>query len=199
MRNIQKPVRYVTPWTEFAVGALPGQVRLTLGDLNASNMKGPVRMSSSRSWDVQLSDFTESLEMNLQGGDIDLRPGAAALPKMDVRTRSGNIELGIPAGAKFDLTASSQRGEVVNDYGAPIDSQSERRGGSLRGNNGGAAINLRTERGQVLIRKASAGEGPLQPRGKLAPPPFVEAPDPPKPPNPAKTPNPPDPLRPLQQ
>ena len=62
--------------------------------------------------------------------------------KNRVRTRSGNIELGLPAAAKFDLTATSSRGEVVNDYGAPIDSQSERRGGTLRGNNGGAAINL---------------------------------------------------------
>jgi DUF4097 and DUF4098 domain-containing protein YvlB len=168
-RNLSKSLRVIGEFSEFSVQALPGEVRRTLGDLSASNMVGPVRMTSTRSWDVQLSGFTNSLEVDVAGGDIDLRP-STPLAKIDVRTRTGNIELGLPAGARFDLTASSNRGEVVNDFGEPLTLESGRRGGTLRGSNGGPVVNLQTERGQVLVRRALANEAPPAPTPTPTPP-----------------------------
>jgi hypothetical protein len=134
-------------------------MRVTLGNLNATDLTGPVRMTSSRSWDVALTNFTNSLDINLSGGDVDLRPGLLPLAKMDVRSRSGHIELALPQAARFDLSATSTRGSVDNEFGAPLKLEpTGRRGATLRGSNGGPSINISTESGQVLVRSASAAD-----------------------------------------
>jgi DUF4097 and DUF4098 domain-containing protein YvlB len=177
-RNLAKPLRFHGQQTELNIEKLPGQVRMALGDLTASNLVGPVHLST-RSRDVQLSDFTNSLEVSLERGDIELRPGKLPLAKMDVHTRSGDIELSLPPGAKFDLTASTGRGDVTNDFGPPLKVETDHRGATLRGSmGGGPTVNLQTERGQLIVRKASPEDKPLTPRG--------EAPKPPEPPVPQK-------------
>ena len=154
--NLAKALRINTGYTEFSAEKV-SDMRVTLGNLNASDVTGPIRMSSSRSWDVSLSNFTNSLDINLNGGDVDLRPGLLPLAKMDVRSRTGHIELALPQSAKFDLTATSSRGSVDNEFGAPLRLEpTGRRGATLRGSNGGPAVNVSTDSGQVVIRSASA-------------------------------------------
>jgi DUF4097 and DUF4098 domain-containing protein YvlB len=156
LHNLAKPVRIVTPYTEFSAEKLT-DMRITLGNLTASDLTGPVRMSSSRSWDVSLTNFTNSVDINLNGGDVDLRPGLLPLAKMDVRSRTGHIELALPQSAKFDLTASSTRGSVQNEFGVPLKlERTGRRGATLRGSNGGPSVNISTESGQVVVRSTSA-------------------------------------------
>ncbi len=158
LHNLAKTIRIVTPYTEFSAEKLK-DLRLTLGNLNASDLTGPIRMTSSRSWDVSLSNFTNSVDINLNGGDVDLRPGLLPLAKMDVRSRTGHIELALPQAAKFDLTATSARGSVDNEFGPPLKLEpTGRRGATLRGSNGGAAVNISTDSGQVVIRSASAAD-----------------------------------------
>ena len=169
-QSLAKPLRFTGPQTELNIERLPGQVRMAIGNLTASNLVGPVRLSS-RSKDVQISDVTNSLEITLDRGDIELRPGSGPLPKMDVHTRSGDVQLVLPAGAKFDLTASSGRGEVTNDFGAPLRLESNGHGGTIRGSNGGPAVNLQTDRGEMLVRKTSADD--VAPRPPAAPVPPV--------------------------
>jgi hypothetical protein len=157
LHNLAKTIRIITPYTEFSAEKLT-DMRVTLGNLNGSDLTGPVRMSSSRSWDVSLANFTNSLDINLNGGDVDLRPGLLPLAKMDVRSRTGHIELALPQSAKFDLTATSRLGSVENEFGAPLKLEPMgRRGATLRGSNGGPSINILTD-GQVLVRSASASD-----------------------------------------
>jgi DUF4097 and DUF4098 domain-containing protein YvlB len=165
--NLAKPLRFVTTYSEFTVEKLPGDVRLTLGDLSASNLIGPVRFTSMRSWDIRLSAFTNSVEINQNGGDIDLRPASLPMPKMDVRTRSGHIELALPAGAKFDLNATTNQGDISNEFGAPLAMEPNRRGRgrSLIGSNGGPAVNLTTDRGDIVVRAGLASDAEAVTRG----------------------------------
>lgn len=176
MHSLAKPLKIVTPFTEFSAEKVT-DMRVTLGNLNASDLTGPVRMTSSRSWDVALTNFTNSLDINLSGGDVDLRPGLLPLAKMDVRSRSGRIELALPQSAKFDLTATSNRGDVNNEFGAPLKLEpSGRRGATLRGSNGGPSVNISTDSGQITVRSASAAEGvtPKVPPVASKPPQAVE-------------------------
>lgn len=179
-RNLSKPLRYKAPQTDLNIEKLPGQARMALGDFTASNLVGPVRLST-RSRDVQISDFTNSMEISMDRGDIDLRPGALPLARIDVRTRSGDVELSLPPAAKFDLTASSARGDVTNDFGFPLKLDNDGRGATLRGSvSGGPTVSVHTERGHVVVRKASADDKPLTPRGgEMKPPEMPETPKPP--------------------
>jgi len=164
-RNLAKPLRFNGQQTDLSIEKLPGQVRMALGDFTASNLIGPITLTT-RSRDVQISDFTNSLTVSLERGDIELRPGKLPLARMDVETRSGDIELSVPAAAKLDLTASTARGDATNDFGSPLRVESSGRGSAVKGSiSGGPTVNVHTERGTVVVRKASIDDKPLTPRG----------------------------------
>jgi Putative adhesin len=177
LSNLAQPVRWEDPLSSMAFEKLPGQIRLSRGEFTGNNVVGPMRLKA-RSSDVQLSDVTQSLDLTLDRGDIDLKPGKN-LPKMEVHTRSGDIELALPPGSKFDLRASTEHGDASNDYGDPLREDSSGHGSTLAGTTGGGPqLRLETGRGTVTVRKASADETTTLPDITNAPP------KPPKPPNP---------------
>jgi hypothetical protein len=138
---------------------------------------------TSKSKDVQISDFTNTLELSLERGDIELRPGKLPLAKIDVRTRNGAIDLALPTGAKFDLRAKVDKGEVQNDFGAPLQTDTEGRGATIRGLSGdGPQVVLNCDRGSITVRKGSTFAPAKEPKLPVE----VEAPE--APPAPPKSP-----------
>jgi DUF4097 and DUF4098 domain-containing protein YvlB len=161
-QNLAKPLHFTGPQTEVSFQKLAGQIHMPLGTFNASNLEGPARLET-RSRDVQISDFTNSLEVSVDRGDIELRP-SLPLAKLDAHTRAGNIVLALPAEAKFDLTATTTRGDLNNEFGAPLTIDDSRHGGTMRGSNGGPTVNLQSNTGEITVRKATPGEPPFAPR-----------------------------------
>ena len=155
-KNVAQPLRLEGSHLELHFEKLPGQLHMAMGDFNANNIVGPVRLSA-RARDVQISDFTQALELTLDRGDIELRPGNKnPAPRMDVRTKSGDIDLALPVLAKFDLNLSTSHGEAHNEFGAPLSVQDEHRGATIVGSvPGGSTLKLRTDRGTVTARKAT--------------------------------------------
>jgi hypothetical protein len=179
LRNLAKPLRWDDPLNSLSFEKLPGQVRVTRGEFNGNNIVGPMRLRA-RSSDVELSNVTQSLELSLDRGDIDLKAGKD-VPKMDVRTHSGDITLALVPGSKFDLKASTDRGDSSNDFGEPLREDSSGRGATIEGNTGsGPQLRLETDRGSLTVRKASAEESTTFPDIPSVPAP----PKAPKPPNP---------------
>ncbi len=169
LSNLAQPLRWEDPLNSMGFEKLPGQVRASRGEFTGNNIVGPVRLKA-RSSDVQLSDFTQSLDLTLDRGDIDLKPGKN-LPKMDVHTRSGDITLALPPGAKFDLRASTAHGEADNEYGDPLREQEAGHGNIIAGSTGGGPeLRLETGRGSVNVRKASSEETTTFPDIPSAPP-----------------------------
>jgi DUF4097 and DUF4098 domain-containing protein YvlB len=161
-QNLSKPLHFVGPQTEVNLQSLPGEIRMPLGTFNASNLVGPARLET-RSRDVQIAEFTNTLEVSVDRGDIELRP-SLPVAKLDAHTRAGNITLALPEDAKFDLTASTNRGQVANDFGGSIRVEETARGGVMRSSLGGPAVELHTDRGELAVRKALPGEPPFAPR-----------------------------------
>jgi DUF4097 and DUF4098 domain-containing protein YvlB len=178
LTNLAQPLRWEDPLNSMEFEKLPGQVRVSRGEFTGNNVVGPIRLKA-RSSDVQLSDFTQSLDLTLDRGDIELKPGKN-LPKMEVHTRSGDIELALIPGSKFDLRASTDHGDASNDYGDPLRDDTSGHGSTIAGNTGaGPQLRLETGRGSITVRKASAEETNPSPDAPTAPTP----PKPPKPPN----------------
>jgi len=160
--NLGGSVHLKGPQTEFSAERIPGDVRMPLGNFNASNLTGPVHLET-RSRDVQISDFSNALDVSVTNGDIELRP-ALPLSRMDVHTHTGNITLALPKDARFALTASTGTGEIVNQFGPPLVLEEARRNAILRGANGGPDVMLRSDRGEITVRLASPNEPPFAPR-----------------------------------
>jgi hypothetical protein len=185
LTNLAQPLRWEDPASSVTVSfeKLPGQVRVSRGDATGNNIVGPIRIKA-RSSDIQLSNFTQSLDLTLDRGDIDLKPGLN-VPKMEVHTRSGDINLALPAGAKFDLRASTEHGDADNEYGDPLREEEAGHGNIISGSTGaGPQLRLDTGRGSINVRKASADETTTLPA-------IPKAPNSPNPPSPPKPPNPP--------
>jgi hypothetical protein len=185
LRNLAQPLRWEDPPNSISFEKLPGQVRISRGEFTGNNVVGPIRLRA-RSSDVQLSDFTQSLDLTLDRGDIDLRPGKT-VPKMEVHTRSGDLTLALAPGSKFDLKASTDRGDGENEYGEPLRQEEAGRGNTIQGNTGGGPeVRLETGRGSLTVRKASAGDAtfPDTPVAPVAPAPPANPAKPARPSNP---------------
>jgi hypothetical protein len=170
-RNLAKPFRFESQASNVRIERIEGEVELLDGRLAARRITGPVRITS-RNKDVEISDFTDTLEVELERGDIQLRPGRLPLAKINARTRSGNAELVLPTGAKLDLKAEVKRGQIENNYSDAFKVVEDGRAASIAGSTGGPEVRFEVDRGEFHIRKANAPDASPAP----APPPAPKAP-----------------------
>jgi DUF4097 and DUF4098 domain-containing protein YvlB len=158
LRNLEKPLKVANMRTELDAQQVPGEIRLERGSISLQNVIGPTRLTT-RAMDVSLENFTNGLELDVDRGDIELRPTHVPIGKMSVRTRSGNIEVALPQTAAFVITAKTERGDISNEFGDALKEMAEGRGAKLEGSVGsGPDINFQTQRGKITIRKTSASE-----------------------------------------
>lgn len=152
-RELKQPLRFESSQTELRVEKTQGSVRVDLSRIVAEQVEGPIRVSTT-SRDVQLRDFVGPLDISLERGDVELRPLRPPSGKIDVRTRSGNVDLLLPPGSRFELSAITDRGEISNFYGEPLRLHTEGRGARLEGSTGaGPSILLHTDRGSITVRR----------------------------------------------
>ncbi len=156
MRNLARPLQFTSRRTEFRVEKTPGQIRMTLGELTANNLVGPIRLKTS-SRDVEITGFTGRLNVEVDRGDVLLRPGGKSVSLIDVGLRSGDIQLDLPESAKFGLRAITNNGDIVNGFGPSLTLTAKGRKAILEGPKGvETTIRLKTGRGTITVRKASA-------------------------------------------
>jgi DUF4097 and DUF4098 domain-containing protein YvlB len=156
LRDVAKSVRLQNRKTQLDVRQVVGEIRLGPGSLDAENVIGPVKLNTHAT-DVTFDGFTNGLDMTVDKGDIDLKPGHVPLGNMAVHTRSGNIEVALPQSANFAITASTDHGDIENEFGDVLKQRNEGRGAKLEGSIGsGPDLKFATERGTITVRKASA-------------------------------------------
>jgi hypothetical protein len=165
-KNLAKPLEFEgARSTELSVQAVPGSISMDLGEFTARDIVGPVRLVS-QSRDITIEQFTQSLDLETQRGDIELQPGRLPLASIEAHSGTGRIDLVLPEKAAFQLQATAERGEAVNDFGPQIQKQVEGRTATLRGKVGdGPIIRLTASRGSVSVRKEGTLPSPPEPPG----------------------------------
>jgi hypothetical protein len=156
-KKLAKPLQFEGARnTELSVQAVPGHINMDLSEFNGTDLVGPIRLVGN-SRDIRMEQFTQSLELENQHGDVELHPGRLPLPSIEARTESGRFELVLPDKATFQLDATAERGEAVNDFGAPIQKESDGRSATLKGKVGeGPTIHIMSTRGSISVRKEGA-------------------------------------------
>jgi DUF4097 and DUF4098 domain-containing protein YvlB len=171
-RNLAKGIRYAGVSSDFQFEKINGEVRSTISNLSAENVVGPVRINSTKAKDVQISDFTQGLEISVDRGDIEVRPGRLPLSRINVSTMHGDVDFSVPGQAKFDLRATANRGEISNDYGDAFKIESSgNRGQILSGTvgTGGVSVVLNSNRGGITVRKGDVLAPPAAPPAPPSP------------------------------
>jgi DUF4097 and DUF4098 domain-containing protein YvlB len=163
MHDLAKPVRVQDMRTQLEIQQIPGEVRLERGSLDLQNVVGPLKLNTHDT-DVELDGVLNDVNMTIDKGDVEIRPARVPLGKMNIRTRSGNIEVALPESAHFALNASTDHGEIDNEYGDSLTQQIQGRGANLRGTVGnGPDVVLNTGRGSITVRKMNAEQaGPTK-------------------------------------
>ncbi len=152
-KKLAKALRFHADQAELTLENLPGSITMDLGDFRATNVGGPMRFVT-KSRDVHVEDFTNSLEVELDHGDVEVKASRTPLGKIDVHSQNGNIDLALPERAEFDLKASSSQGEATNDYGPAVTMETEGRSASLKSAQPkGTSVVATTDRGSITVRK----------------------------------------------
>lgn len=156
-KKLAKPLQFEgTRNTELSVQAVPGHINMDLGEFNGTDLVGPIRLVGN-SRDIRIEQFTESLELQNDRGDVELHPGHVPVPSIEARTGSGRVELVLPEKATFQLDATAEHGEAVNDFGAGIQQESNGRTATLKGSVGqGPTLHITSTRGSISVRKEGA-------------------------------------------
>lgn len=152
-RALAKSLHFTSARSDLRIEQIPGSVVLDLGELKMENVVGPVRFQTG-SRDVQITDVSNSLELTLDRGDIQVSQSKTPMPKMEIRTRNGDITVSAPEKSGFDLDARTAQGEASNEFGGPLEQKSDGRGATIKGKSGaGPQIILSTERGSLTFKK----------------------------------------------
>jgi DUF4097 and DUF4098 domain-containing protein YvlB len=161
-RNLARPFRFESQNSSLRVERIEGEVELVHGRLTGRRLIGPIQITS-RNKDIELADFTNTVEIDVDRGDIQLRPTRLPLSKVNARTRSGKAELILPTGAKLDLKAEVKKGKIENDFGEPFRVMEHGRAATLTGSNGGPEVKIEVDHGDIEVRKWTNEEAPLPP------------------------------------
>jgi DUF4097 and DUF4098 domain-containing protein YvlB len=152
-RALAKPLHFESSHSDFRVEQIPGSVTMDLGNLKLDNVVGPVKFRTGVR-DIDATDVTNSLELNVDRGDIQVSASQSPLPKMDIHSHNGDITLTLPDKAGFDLDGKTGAGEVENEFGSPLENHSDGRSAWVKGRVGnGPPLVVATDRGTLSIKK----------------------------------------------
>jgi DUF4097 and DUF4098 domain-containing protein YvlB len=152
-RGLAKAIHFESSHSDFRAEQVPGSITMDLGNLKMDNVVGPVKFRTN-SRDIDATDITNSIELNVDRGDIQITESKAPLPKMDIQTRNGDVTLTLPEGAPFDLDGRTGAGEVENDFGSPLETRNDGHSATVKGKSGnGPQLVVVTDRGTLSVKK----------------------------------------------
>ena len=176
LAKISQPVIFKSSRTDMDFSRLDGNLDLDSGDLQASDVIGPLRLTT-RSKDIRLTGVSGDVRLQDENGSIELRMNK--LGSMQVDNRKGDIQIYVPDKAGFQVDARTRNGEVETDFDQLKIDNSNDQGiatGSIGG--GGPHVVVNNEHGTIEIRKtSSAAEAqelpslPKMPKAPRMPPP----------------------------
>jgi DUF4097 and DUF4098 domain-containing protein YvlB len=153
-RALAKALHFTSSRTEFHVEAVPGSIKMDLGDLKLENVSGPVHFKTGTR-DIEATDVTGALDLTVDRGDIQVTVGKSPVPKIDVHTHNGDITLALPEKAEFQIDGSTSQGDADNEFGGGLEQHSNGHAATIKGHVGnGPLVTVGTDRGTVSLKKS---------------------------------------------
>lgn len=154
--RVQGETTFRSSRTNLSVGRIAGRLELSGGQLTLTDSSGAVHLIT-RSYDITMENIEGELRIeNRSSGDIRLHFQRSPQQPVQVRNEKGDIELTLPAEAKFALQAIAQHGEIESDFtGTGLEKTEREESVELRGRVGthGPQIRLETTYGTIRLRR----------------------------------------------
>lgn len=173
LAKIAKTVSFKSSRTDLEFSKLDGDLDLDSGDLRASNLMGPLRLTT-RSKDVRLDGVSGDVRLEDNNGAVELR--MTKLGSVQVENRRGDIQIYVPDKAGFQLDARAHNGEIQSDFSElKVDDANDQATATGAVGGGGPRLVVTNEHGTIEIRKGSSAAliapmpptppSPKEPRG----------------------------------
>lgn len=136
---------------DASVETLAGALDLSVdhGGVHAKDLQGGAKIKASGD-DVVLDGFRGPVELEVQRGSAELKPAGPIGDSLSITAANG-VRLEVPAGSRFELLATSSRGEVQAELpGLTLQDKSPARVAATLGS-GGGRVTLASEHGDVVL------------------------------------------------
>jgi DUF4097 and DUF4098 domain-containing protein YvlB len=168
LAKISQPVIFKSSRTDMDFSRLDGDLDLDSGDLQASDLIGPLRLNT-RSKDIRLTGVSGDVRLQDENGSVELRMNK--MGSMQVDNRKGDIQIYLPDKAGFQVDARARNGEVETDFDQlKVDNSNDQAVATGTVGAGGPHVVINNEHGTIEIRKTSSlAEPPEPPTPQRAP------------------------------
>jgi hypothetical protein len=154
LANIGQSVLFKSSRTEMQFSRLDGDLNLDSGDLQATNIIGPLRLAT-RSKDIRLAGLSGDARLEDQNGSVEIR--VRQLGSMQVENRRGDVEIYLPEKAAFQLDARARGGDVETDFSEiKVANANDQATATGAVGAGGPHVIVNDDHGAIEIRKNSA-------------------------------------------
>jgi len=168
LAKVAQTVSFRTSRTQLDFTKLDGSLDLDSGDLQGSDLAGPVRLTT-RSKDIRLTGVSGDVRVENENGSVELH--LTKLGSVQVDNRKGDIGVYVPDKAGFQADIRARNGDVESDFDAlKVNNSNDTTTATGLVGGGGPHVVLNNEHGDIEIRKRSS---------------VAEVPEPPTPPSPA--------------
>lgn len=151
--RVPKPVRFQSSRTDLEIAHLDGTMTMESGELRVSSLAGPVTLRS-RSKEVRFESFSGDLTLDTTNGEVEVRVTKLPVGNIDISNRNGPIRITLPDKGAFSTDASTRNGEIQTDFSEiKVETVRNNTHGTGRLGTGGGNLRLRTEHGDIEIRK----------------------------------------------
>ncbi len=158
LAKLAKAVTFKSSRTDLEFSKLDGDLDLDSDDLRASDVIGPLHIST-RDKDIRLTGIAGDVRLKNENGAVEIRMNK--MGSMQVENRSADIQVYLPDKANFQVDARTHDGEVQTDFSELKTSNSDEQGtatGTI--GSGGPKLVLTNEHGGIEIRKGSGAPPP---------------------------------------
>jgi Toastrack DUF4097/LiaI-LiaF-like transmembrane region len=168
LSRLVQGVTFHSSRTDLQFFRLNGDLDLDSGDLQASDVVGPVRLST-RAKDVRLTGVAGDVRLQDENGSVELH--MSKLGSVQVENRKGDVQIYVPDKAGFQVDARSRGGDVETDFdGLKVDNREDQATATGTVGGGGPHLVVTNEHGTIEIRKGSTvAEAPAAPAVPASP------------------------------
>src|SRR5580704_1942732 len=168
LSRLAQGVTFHSSRTDLQFFRLNGDLDLDSGDLQASDVVGPVRLST-RAKDVRLTGVAGDVRLQDENGSVELH--MSKLGSVQVENRKGDVQIYVPDKAGFQVDARSRGGDVETDFdGLKVDNREDQATATGTVGGGGPHLVATNEHGTIEIRKGSTvAEAPAAPAVPASP------------------------------
>ena len=176
LSRIAKTVNFKSSRTDMSFTRLDGDLDLESGDFEASNVIGPLNLST-RSKDIRISGVSSNVQVKNENGPVEIE--VTKLGNIEVQNDRADIRIFIPEKSSFQVDAQARNGEIQSDFNELKIENGDNRSTANGSVNGGTShVVLNNQHGSIEIRKGEAVASPPAPPKPARTPKKSEVPEP---------------------